>query len=88
MCITWNTNCSVSIFSSICIRKSIAKNTAVTNTGSVILQFHASFVRNMNDLPNVESIISSGCEKSKNFVSRNKLEHTANKSQNKAFDID
>lgn len=60
------------------MRKSMAKKTAVTRTGSVTLQFHASFVRKRNDFPNVESIIFSGCEKSKCFVSRNKFEHTAN----------
>lgn len=75
--ITWKTSCSVSMFNSICMRKSMARKTAVTKTGNVTLQFHASFVRNKNDLPNVESIISSGCEKSKYFVSRNKFEHTA-----------
>lgn len=55
----------------------MARKTAVTSTGSVTLQFHASFVKKRNDLPNVESIIVSGCEKSKYFVSRTKSEHTA-----------
>lgn len=43
----------------------MAKKTAVIKTGSVTLQFQASLVRNKNDLPNVESIMSSGREKSK-----------------------
>lgn len=56
----------------------MAKKTAVTKTGSVTLQFHANFVKNRNDLPNVESIIlSSGCcEKSNCLVSRKNDEHT------------
>lgn len=74
--ITWKTNCSVSMFSSICMRKSMAKKTAVTKTGNVTLQFHANFVKNKNDFPNAESIILSGCEKSRCFDSRNKFEYT------------
>lgn len=74
---TWRTNCSVSMLSSICILKSIARKTAVTKTGSVTLQFQANFVKNKNDFPNAESIISFDCcEKSKNLVSRNKVELT------------
>lgn len=65
------------MLSSICILKSIARKTAVTKTGSVILQFQANFVKNKNDFPNAESMISFDCwEKSKNLVSRNKVELT------------
>lgn len=64
------------------MRKSMAKNTAVTNTGRVTLQFQASFVKNKNDLPNVESMISSGSEKSIYFVSRNKFENTVMNQKN------
>lgn len=65
------------MLSSICILKSIARKTAVTKTGSVILQFQANFVKNKNDFPNAESMISFDCcEKSKNLVSRNKVEVT------------
>lgn len=54
----------------------MAKKTAVTKTGNVTLQFHANFVKNKNDFPNAESIILSGCEKSRCFDSRNKFEYT------------